>query len=165
MWEGNRTECERGSVDVAEPRESKKGSLFHTAPGSPLLFANVFHMHTHTQTHAVQTDDESHRVSVHAHTSRSVPAFLSQLNLQFFQTSPPYPTSMSGVRARRHVHTSTHPQQQIAPLAVVNVPLLVGLIYLMQRCARARPLRSNRNRGGGEQHPPTHTPTPFPGAP
>lgn len=44
-------------------------------------------------------------------------------------------------RARRH--------QQIAPPAVANVPLLVGLIYLMQRRARARPLQSNRSDGGG----------------
>lgn len=55
------------------------------------------------------------------------------------------------------MHASTHPHQQIAPPAVANVPLLVGLIYLMQRRARARPLRSNGSGGGGggETSPPT----------
>lgn len=62
-----------------------------------------------------------------------------------------------------HVGTCTHPHQQIAPPAVANVPLLVGLIYLMQHCARARPLRSNRSSGsgGGETPPPMALESPF----
>lgn len=106
MWEENRTECEGGSGDVAEPREREKAlcSAQHRS-----LRCSLPMPFTCTHTHARSQCTETHRVREHAHTSLSAFLFFPRLNLQFFQpgspTPIPFPTSMSGVRARRRAPT------------------------------------------------------------
>lgn len=128
------------------PRASK-GSLFPTAPESPPLIPNAWHVRAYAHAHIHTQCTEStrrYRVMVHNHTSSlSLPPSHDSPCSTFKLTPPsppiPFPTSLS----LSSVHAGTHPHQQIAPPAVANVPLLAGLIYLMQRRARARPLRSN----------------------
>lgn len=146
-------------------RRASKGSLFPTAPESPPLIPNAWHVrayaHAHIHTQCTERT-RRHRVMVHNHTSSlSLPPSHHSPCSTFKLTPPsppiPFPTSLSlsSVRARCHVHAGTHPHQQIALPAVANVPLLVGLIYLMQRRARARPLRSN---AAAERLPPRRRP-------
>lgn len=96
------------------PESVKRLFVHHSTRVSAAHFQCLAHTHTFTCTHTHTQCTETtrrHRVRVHTHTSLSVPAFFSRLNLYFSQVSPlqplPFPTSLSGVCARRHVHAPT----------------------------------------------------------
>lgn len=98
------------------PRASK-GSLFPTAPESPPLIPNAWHVrayaHAHIHTQCTETT-RRHRVMVHNHTS-SLPLPPSHdspcSTFKLTPPSPPFPTSLSlsSVGARWHVHVPHAP--------------------------------------------------------